>query len=291
MSSPFAVWDGKITCRGHERPVCPRADRCDQLLDCRAAARPAGGCSTRWDLKTDAYRTIVSLSITSDPRWRGSACGCRRAQRVEQNLNIASLADVRGRTAALGLARDLFAVGQSAENNHPKFRHGRRQLLDQREAAAALQGEIQNDRIRGGFARLRQHFGSVGDLPDTMHVGLSVDELAHHITEIAMIFGDEDAYRLLFHHRVLSKYRSCVQESSRASNSAVFSCINPTSARDSTLSRTNGSVFEPRKLKRQWGNSTDSPSVKSMAEAFFSKKPCTRARMVLESPFRRRLIS
>ena len=50
-----------------------------------------------------------------------------------------------------------------------------------------------------------------------------------------------------------------------ANNSAVFTCINAASPRDSTLSRSTGSVLEPRKLKRQpSAYSHDRPSVLSI---------------------------
>src|SRR5580698_1960732 len=51
------------------------------------------------------------------------------------------------------------------------------------------------------------------------------------------------------------------------SNSSVFSCISAVLPRDSTFKRTKGSVFEPRRLKRHCGNSTDRPSVKSTLDA------------------------
>ena len=64
------------------------------------------------------------------------------------------------------------------------------------------------------------------------------------------------------------RYSSCmvvaIRTPSAASSSAVLAFISDSSPRDSTLSRTSGSVFEPRRLKRQLSNSIESPSVWSM---------------------------
>ena len=54
------------------------------------------------------------------------------------------------------------------------------------------------------------------------------------------------------------------------STSAVFSRMSCSLPRDSTLSRTSGSVLDARRLKRQSSNYIESPSVKSMDFALFS---------------------
>src|SRR5690625_1023959 len=75
----------------------------------------------------------------------------------------------------------------------------------------------------------------------------------------ANIAGPKDRYI----HFLVSLKACLIQEkaSIRWSNSWVFSRISAASPRDSTLSRTTGSVFDALTLKRQASNSTLSPSV------------------------------
>src|SRR5260221_13749362 len=114
-----------------------------------------------------------------------------------------------------------------------------------------------------------------------MHIRLGIDELAHHLAQIAVVFRDQNPNRFLFHDGPW--YASTVPdyESSKASSSAVFSCMRAGLPRDSTLSRTRRSVFEPRRLNRHPGNSRDRPWGKSMLRALLSYRPGTGARLAV----------
>src|SRR6266403_1687255 len=124
-----------------------------------------------------------------------------------------------------------------------------------------------------------------------MHVGLGINELAHDVAQIAVIFRNQNPYGLLLLQdlslcRTLPKaagsqimFPRCdaghrskrqAQESSKARISAVFSFISASLPRDSTFRRTSGSVLELRRLKRHSGNSSDRPSVKSIPLALLS---------------------
>src|SRR5258708_87744 len=103
MSSPFRCGTRKLPA-GHAGGQCVRMQTNAIKVDCRAAARPAGGCTTRWDLKTGAYRTIVPFP--------DSACGSWAPEGVEQDLDIAALAHVRSSAPAFRFPGNLFAIGQ-----------------------------------------------------------------------------------------------------------------------------------------------------------------------------------
>src|SRR6185437_5098022 len=239
---------------------------------------------------------------------RCSDSGCLRAapHRLEKNFKICALGHECGRAAALGLAGDILAEGDPAEDDDPQRRQGLSQLLDQRQATAPLQHEIEDQGIGLRAAYRGEHVASVSYLPDTAHVRLGIDQLAHDVAEIAVVFRDEHSQALFVLQRVfLRKGRwagratqiACPaqapanQASMRRRSSSVFSRISVSLPRLSTFRRTSGSVLEPRRLNRHCGNSIESPSVKSTASA--PRSYCCRAlvRIDFASDLRFRLIS
>ena len=58
------------------------------------------------------------------------------------------------------------------------------------------QHEIEDEHIRAVLARGRQHSGCFGDPGDTLHIRLGVDELAHDLAEVGVIFRDQDSQRI-----------------------------------------------------------------------------------------------
>src|SRR5687768_10873570 len=112
-------------------------------------------------------------------------------------------------------------------------------------------------------------------MPLYVHSALSLALGSHKNRRTATLHQQHMYPDGLFHTIVGSRSKNSIrvsrpQPSRRASSSAVFSRMSASFPRDSTLSRTSGSVFEPRRLKRQSANSTDRPSVKSTDRAFFS---------------------
>ena len=73
-------------------------------------------------------------------------------------------------------------------------------------------------------------------------------------------------------------------------SSSVLARIKPASPRDSTFSRTTGSVFDGRTLQRQSGNSRLMPSVSSTERAFAPYTSSSR-RMAVAGSANCRLIS
>ena len=97
---------------------------------------------------------------------------------------------------ALGLAGDVLAEREPAEDDDPQRRQRLSQLADQRQAAAALEHEVEDERIGLRAARLGEDLARIGHLADAAHVRLGIDQLAHDIAEIPMVLRDEHSQRL-----------------------------------------------------------------------------------------------
>src|SRR6185437_7430712 len=245
------------------------------------------------------------------------SCGLRTAPySFEKYVKISTLGDERACTPPLGLTSDLLAEGDPAEDDDPQRRQRLSQFLDQGQAAAPLQHEIQDDDIGLRAPRCRHNPARLGHLSHAPHVRLGIDELAHDVAEIPVVLRDEHSqWAYLFLQRVslpmdlasrapskshtrhrqihfanFSAHRP-PQASISRSNSSVFSRISGSLPRLSTFSRTSGSVLEPRRLNRHCANSIESPSVRSTPSA--SRSYCCRAllRIDFASDFRCRLIS
>src|SRR5579883_1388686 len=162
---------------GNERQKVLVAAAKSQCLLLPTTAGPARGGAT-----SGGYR----------PMSGGPSGGPRSAPyRFEKYVKIGALGHEGGGAPALGLAGDVLAEGDPAEHDDAQRRQRLRQLPHERQSAAPLQREIQDERVSLRAPRRLQHLTRIGNLSDAMHVGLDVYQLAHDIAEIAVVLRDQ----------------------------------------------------------------------------------------------------
>src|SRR5882724_3057342 len=197
MSSPRSVGTWKLPA-GHAYGQCVR-------LQTDLIKRLTGRSTARGRLyhAPGFENWCIPHNRTTSPRecplWRGSASARSGggSKCIKKELDVAAFAHICSGAAAFRLAGNLVAIGKSAEHDDTQVRHRGRQLLDQGQAAPALQCEVQDEDVGRGFPCHRQHFGGVRHLSDTTHVGLSIDELAHDVAQIAVVLRNQNPYGLL----------------------------------------------------------------------------------------------
>ena len=142
----------------------------------------------------------------------------------------------------------MWICGNGPSRSAPRRGNGQSKLLSMREARESSERQMleaeSGRRPRGAVAESRRHLALNRDLWRALALYLDPQQLP-----------------LLDKEREVPSLQ--VNWSRRPRISAVFSCMSTGSPRDSTLSRTSGSVFELRRLKRQRVCSIESPSISS----------------------------